>query len=62
MNNIGNTYDNKGYYDKALEYQLKSLEIMQTVLGEMHPDYAGALNNIGITYLKKGDYGKALEY
>jgi nephrocystin-3 len=33
LNNIGNTYDSKGDYDKALEYKLKSVEIRKIVLG-----------------------------
>jgi tetratricopeptide (TPR) repeat protein len=27
LNRIGITYDSKGYYDKALEYYFKSIEI-----------------------------------
>jgi nephrocystin-3 len=33
LNNIGNIYENKGDYDKALEYKLKSIEIKKIVLG-----------------------------
>jgi nephrocystin-3 len=33
LNNIGSIYDNKGDYDKALEYKLKSIEITNIVLG-----------------------------
>jgi tetratricopeptide (TPR) repeat protein len=33
LNNIGITYDSKGYYDKALEYYFKSIEIEKNVLG-----------------------------
>jgi tetratricopeptide (TPR) repeat protein len=33
LGNIGNTYDSKGDYDKALEYKLKSIEIKKIVLG-----------------------------
>lgn len=62
LNNIGSVYLQKGNYDKALEYYLKSLVIRKTVLGETHPDYAASFYNIGNTYNKKGDYDKALEY
>jgi tetratricopeptide (TPR) repeat protein len=33
LNNIGNTFNSKGDYDKALEYKLKSIEIRKVVLG-----------------------------
>jgi hypothetical protein len=33
LGKIGSTYDNKGDYDKALEYKLKSIEIQKIVLG-----------------------------
>jgi tetratricopeptide (TPR) repeat protein len=33
LNNIGNTYDSKGDYDKALEHYSKSAEIRKIVLG-----------------------------
>jgi tetratricopeptide (TPR) repeat protein len=33
LNNIGSTYDNKGDYDKALEYYFKSIEIRKIILG-----------------------------
>jgi nephrocystin-3 len=33
LNNIGNIYDSKGDYDKALEYYFKSAEIRKIVLG-----------------------------
>jgi tetratricopeptide (TPR) repeat protein len=33
LDSIGNTYQNKGDYDKALEYYFKSIEIKKNVLG-----------------------------
>jgi tetratricopeptide (TPR) repeat protein len=33
LNNIGIAYNRKGYYDKALEYYFKSIEIKKNVLG-----------------------------
>jgi tetratricopeptide (TPR) repeat protein len=33
FNNIGMVYDNKGNYDKALEYYFQSLEITKIILG-----------------------------
>jgi hypothetical protein len=33
LNNIGTIYQDKCHYDKALEYFIKSTEIMKIVLG-----------------------------
>jgi hypothetical protein len=33
LGSIGVTYDSKGYYDKALEYKFKSIEIQKILLG-----------------------------
>jgi tetratricopeptide (TPR) repeat protein len=33
LTNIGNTYINKGDYDKALEYYFKAVKIEKIVLG-----------------------------
>eukprot|EP01022_Parablepharisma_sp_SALTPOND_P013505 TRINITY_DN1811_c0_g1_i8.p2 TRINITY_DN1811_c0_g1~~TRINITY_DN1811_c0_g1_i8.p2 ORF type:complete len:145 (-),score=15.17 TRINITY_DN1811_c0_g1_i8:228-662(-) len=47
---------------KALEYHLKSMNIIEKVLGVEHPDTATSYNNIGFVYDNMGDYKKALEY
>jgi tetratricopeptide (TPR) repeat protein len=49
-------------YDKALEYQEKSLAIRLKTLGVEHPDVAMSYNNIGILYRHKVEYDKALEF
>jgi nephrocystin-3 len=33
LGNIGSIYDNKGDYDKALDYYFKSIEIRKIILG-----------------------------
>ncbi|MCK4664375.1 MAG: tetratricopeptide repeat protein [Bacteroidales bacterium] len=60
LNGIGNTYQRKSLYDKALEYFNKALQIFK----EIGFDYGifSTLNNIGAVFEDKGDYGKALEY
>jgi superkiller protein 3 len=50
----GYAYNNKGDYDKAIEYYNKAIEL--------NPDYAVAYYNLGNVYNNKGDYGKAIEY
>ena len=61
-NNIGSVYNDKGEYDKALEFHNKALTIRKAKLGEEHPDVAGSYNNIGSVYYMKGDYDKALDF
>jgi len=60
FSNIGNVYYNQSDYSKALEYFLKSLEIMES-LGDKR-GMAASYNNIGGIYDDQRDYPKALEY
>ena len=57
-NNLGSVYSKKGNYDKALEYYIKSLDIVSEKSSLAPVSY----NNIGTIYLDKGDYDRALEY
>jgi tetratricopeptide (TPR) repeat protein len=50
---IGNTYSDKGEYDKAIESYEKIIVIK--------PDYHDAFNNMGNAYSNKGEYEKAIE-
>ncbi len=61
-NNIGGAYDNKGDYDRALEYYQKSLKIGLKKLGPEHPGVAIDYNNTGVAYDSKGEYDRAIEY
>ena len=60
--NLGLAYDNKGDYDKAIEYYKKALKIILRKLGSEHPNVAIYYNNLGFAYREKGDYDKAIEY
>jgi tetratricopeptide (TPR) repeat protein len=57
---VGNIHLSKGEYDSSLQYQEKSLKVMEEI-GEQY-GIATALNNIGNVYIDKGDLTKALEY
>jgi len=61
-NNIGTVFSDQGDYDKAIEYYLKSLDILEKVFGKKHPETAISYYNIGNMYSSKGDYDKAIEY
>ena len=61
-NNMALVYDNKGEYDRALEYYEKCIDIQTAVLGEKHPDLARTFNNMAVVYNKKGEYNRALEH
>ena len=59
---LGYGYYFMGDYDKALEYDGKALEIVESKLGKDHPSTAPTYNNIGEVYRVKGDYDKAFKY
>lgn len=65
--NIGSIQYNKGEYDKAIEFYLKSLKIWEE-LNAKYPNLenkkgmASCWNNIGNIYYRKGDYDKTLIY
>ena len=61
-NNIGQVWNKKGEYDKALEYYEKCLAIELKTLGGEHPDVASSYYNIGNIWNSKGEYEKALEH
>lgn len=58
LSNIGETYEDEKYYEKALEFYTKSLKIDQ----ELKKDYYGmaiTLRSIGSVNIKMGNYEKA---
>ena len=59
---MGNVYEDRGEYDKALEYYKLALEIQEKVLGKEHPDTAWSYNNIGWTYHLMSKYEEALPW
>ena len=63
LNNLGNSYQNNGDEQKALDNLFKSLEISQQLYGlSAHPKIATRLNNIGGIYASLKDFKQAITY
>jgi len=60
LHNFGIIVQNRGDYDKALEYYDRSLKIKEE-LGD-RVGVAGSLHEIGIIHQRRGDHYKALEH
>ncbi len=60
LNNIGNIYEEKGDYAKAMGYYTKSLKNYEGI--GVKEGIAKSLNNIGLIYNKQGDFAKAIDY
>lgn len=58
---IGEVYRNLCDYPKALEYNIKALDIRKKLLGEKHVDTAESYNDTGLVYIFQGKYDKASE-
>jgi tetratricopeptide (TPR) repeat protein len=61
-NKLGCIKDNQGYYEKAISYYRKGLEIQLNTLPPTHPDLANSYNNIGEMYRNVGEYSTALSF
>jgi tetratricopeptide (TPR) repeat protein len=59
-NDLGLLYQDKGEWDKAIEYHQRSLEIKEKV-GDEH-GMAYTFNNLGTVYLDKREWDRAIEY
>jgi tetratricopeptide (TPR) repeat protein len=61
-NNLSTIYRDLGRLEKALEYQLKAIGIVEKELGADHPHLAASYNNVATIYRDLGRLEKALEY
>jgi tetratricopeptide (TPR) repeat protein len=57
---LGLIYHNLGYYDKALQYHKKALNISEKLKNDMN--IAIEYTRIGLIYYRKGQYDEALQY
>jgi len=60
LNNVGSSYARLAYYDKALDFHLKSLKFREQEMDTFA--IAVALNNVGFAFKELGDYDNALSY
>ena len=59
-NNIGIIHAQKGDYDQALDFFLKSLQLVEE-LGDKN-GMANSYNNVGLIHKKEGDYDQAIDF
>ena len=59
---MANVFQNKGQYDKALEWYQRALDGSEKVLGKDHPGTLGTVQNMATVFQNKGEYDKALEW
>lgn len=61
-NTMASLYEQKGNYEKGLDYYFKSFKLKIKSLGEKHTDVSILYNNIAANYFHQGEYDLALEY
>ncbi|MGJ3235945.1 tetratricopeptide repeat protein [Marivirga sp.] len=61
-NSLGVLEQNKTNIEKAAEYFLGNLKLIEEALGKKTVEYANTLNNLGSLRLEDGDYGLAESY
>ncbi|EAR97240.2 tetratricopeptide repeat protein (macronuclear) [Tetrahymena thermophila SB210] len=59
---VGKCYQNIGVNQKALEYQLKSLQMRKQIFKENHLEISVSLKDVGVCYQNLGLYKQALRY
>jgi len=60
--NLSLTYKSSGDLIKALEFQLKAINIDEKILNENNPDLATSYNNLSTIYQSLGNLDKALDF
>ena len=61
-NNMAVVHEEKGEYDRALEFYNSALRIRRATLGPEHPDTAMTWHNMAHLFLCRGDVERSLEH
>jgi hypothetical protein len=61
-NNLSSIYQDLGQPDRALEFQLKTIEIKEQILDPNHPSLATSYHNLSIIYHALGKKANAIKY
>lgn len=61
LSEAGAMAENVGFYDKAIEFFGRALEIYKETLGEEHEDMIVYYGELGLAYDGNGEYDKAIE-
>lgn len=59
LDNLAESYINKGNYSLAEPLYIEALAIRKKALGAEHPSYANSLGNLATVYYYQGNYAKA---
>lgn len=62
LDNLGSALVTLGDRQKALKYELKALEMRESIYGAHHRNTATSYNNVGVTYGELGNHMMELEY
>ena len=59
--NLGLYYHTSQYFSKAFEAMHRSVRILQSICGDLHPDICSVYMNMGLMYQEVEQYEKAIE-
>ena len=55
-------YKGQEYYDSAIIYNKKCLDLRKEIIGEFSPQVASSYNNISVIYERQGMYAQSMDY
>jgi tetratricopeptide (TPR) repeat protein len=59
LSTLAGVYRAQGKFDQAEPLYRRSLEVVEGVVGNEHPDYASSLSNLALLYSDRGDFTEA---
>ena len=60
FSSLANSYAKSGNFEKAVEYEKHSIEMIESIIGKNNIDYINSLSNLALYYAKLGNYQEAL--